>query len=250
MHPSLRRALFVAVVILLASPIHSRAAAAVANLQAAHDNTLYQTVDGSLSNGSGVSFFAGTNAESQVRRGLISFDVASIIPAGSTINSVSLTLHLAQTSSGAQTVSLHRLLAGWGEGASSATMGGGGGGAPAAAGDATWLHTFFPGQFWTTPGGDFDPAVSASQSIVDIGFYTFTSAQLAAEVQQWLDNPAGNFGWLLRGNESTFQTTKRFDSRESTTLAFRPVLTIDFTPVPAPGAALLLGAFAMRRRRR
>ena len=57
--------------------------------------------------------------------------------------------------------------------------------------------------------------VSASQSVGDIGDYTWSSAQMIADVQSWLDNPAINFGWLVLGDESTSTTTKRFDTRES-----------------------------------
>ena len=36
-----------------------------------------------------------------------------------------------------------------------------------------------------------------------IGQYTWSSAQMVADVQGWLDNPASNFGWLMLGDEST-----------------------------------------------
>ncbi|MHC4093483.1 MAG: hypothetical protein ACYSVY_24955, partial [Planctomycetota bacterium] len=62
----------------------------------------------------------------------------------------------------AQIHSLHRVLADWGEGESS---GSGGTGAPTEPGDATWIHRFYPDVFWASPGGDFEAAVSSSQSI-------------------------------------------------------------------------------------
>ena len=71
---------------------------------------------------------------------------------------------------------------------------------------------------------------------------------MAADVQEWLDNPPGNFGWLLLGNEAQNQTTKRFDSKENTDPADRPVLNIRFTPpedsvtTPAAGGAAVSGA--------
>ncbi len=49
---------------------------------------------------------------------------------------------------------------------------------------------------------------------------------MVSDVQSWLDNPAGNFGWLVLGDESASPTSKRFDTRESTT---PPVLTIEYT---------------------
>src|SRR5207248_8531965 len=49
---------------------------------------------------------------------------------------------------------------------------------------------------------------------------------MAADVQSWLDDPASNFGWLVLGNEATSTTSKRFDTRETTT---PPVLTVEYT---------------------
>jgi len=122
-------------------------------LTPSQDNTLYQDPSGLLSNGSGVSFFAGTTSSRQaVRRGLVQFDTSSI-PAGATITSATLTLFMSQTISGPVNVSLHTVLASWGEGASNAVSGGGGSGAPSAPGDATWIHRHFSTDTWTNPGG-------------------------------------------------------------------------------------------------
>ena len=64
---------------------------------------------------------------------------------------------------------------------------------------------------------------------------------MIADAQQWVATPASNFGWLLRGDESAPNTSKRFDTRESPTASFRPALIIEYTPVPGPGALALLG---------
>src|SRR5207247_9985452 len=90
-----------------------------------------------------------------VRRGLIAFDVAGSVPAGSTITSAQLQLSMSLTIAGPIDVSLHRALADWGQGTSFSTAGGGGMGAPATPGDATWTLRFFPATPWTNPGGDF-----------------------------------------------------------------------------------------------
>ena len=131
----------------------------------------------------------------------------------------------------AYVMELHKLLADWGEGTSIAP-GEEGDGAPATPNDATWRHRFFDTIFWSTQGGDFSATVSASQSVGAIGQYTWSSAQMVADVQGWLDNPASNFGWLMLGDESVFLTAKRFDTRES---ASPPVLAITYiggTPTP------------------
>jgi hypothetical protein len=218
----------------------THAIADVVSLTSVKDNTLYQDASGALSNGAGEFLFAGTTGTGLVRRGLIAFDLASVgLPGGSTINSVTLTLHMSQTSGAAADVSLHNVLGNWGEGTSDAA-GGEGGGITATLGDATWLHTFYSNGFWSTAGGDFNALASATTSVNGVGFYSWSSAQMLIDVQQWLSSPGANFGWLLHGNEAISNTTKRFDSRESVTPGFRPVLTIDYTPVPGPAALALL----------
>jgi FtsP/CotA-like multicopper oxidase with cupredoxin domain len=213
------------------------ASATTININPSKDNTLYEYVvaDGDRSNALGIHFFAGMTAEGLIRRGVLAFDIAGSIPTGSTITSASLTMNMSRTISDARIVELHKLLADWGEGTSNANAQEGEG-APATANDATWRHRFYNTIFWTTQGGDFSATVSASQSVGGIGEYIWTSAQMVADVQSWLNTPASNFGWLVLGDESTSPTSKRFDTRESTS---PPVLTIEYTastPTPTPTA--------------
>jgi hypothetical protein len=214
----------------LGCTVASSATAAIININPNKDNTLYEydPAEGDHSNGAGFHFFAGENAMGERRRGVLAFDVAGAIPPGSTIVAVSLTMNMSMTPAGALTVELHKLLADWGEGTSHAPMGEGDG-APATPNDATWRHRFFDTIFWTNEGGDFSATVSASQSVGGIGQYTWTSAQMVADVQSWLDDPASNFGWLVLGDESAAATAKRFDTRES---ASPPMLTIQYIPGP------------------
>ncbi|RPI23809.1 MAG: hypothetical protein EHM61_18790, partial [Acidobacteria bacterium] len=93
------------------------------------DNTLYEKSD-SLSNGAGIGVFAGRTGDGHIVRGVMAFDVR-IIPPGSTIQAVSLTLRQTNSDNNtplARTVSLYRLAKNWGEGTSQANLGGGGGG--------------------------------------------------------------------------------------------------------------------------
>ena len=99
------------------------AQAAVLSLNPSKDNTLYEYVpaDGDRSNGAGDRFFAGRTDQGRLRRGVLAFDVAGSIPAGSTITSVTLSMNMSRTNlNTARTIELHRLLAGWGEGTSNA----------------------------------------------------------------------------------------------------------------------------------
>ena len=201
-------------------------------LGASMDNTLYEDTTGSLSNGKGQYLFTGRTNQlaGSIRRGLLAFDIAGAIPAGSTITNVVLTLVVSKTSNGAAPVSLSHVNASWGEGASVAVANEGNGTA-AATGDATWLHRFFNTTFWSNRGGDFSTTPSATQTVGFIGSYTWGSTvQMVSDVQGWLNNPATNFGWVLLGDETTAPTSKQIGSRDNTTPALRPALTVTFTP--------------------
>jgi hypothetical protein len=209
-------------------------AASLANtitLSAVKDNTIYFGT-AALSNGAGQWVFSGTNGVGQPLRGLIKFDLAASIPAGSTINSVQLVLTMNQsTAHVASNIQLRRISQDWGEGTSVAGAGEGGGG-PAAAGDATWQNAFHPLTPWSGAGGAFSGTASAVQLVSNNGTYTWaTTPAFVADAQSFLDVPAGNFGWLLFNlNESISPSAKRFASRQSTATATRPRLVVDFTP--------------------
>ena len=200
---------------------------------ASRDNTLfeYTPISGDLSEGAGSWIFTGRTRqladEGPIRRGLIFFDLAnSGIPPNALVSKVSLQLHLSASAfgSGPQPTSLHSLLKDWGEGNSFSQ---GTGGIPTL-GDATWRHTFFNTAFWTTPGGDFSPAASAITSVNTTGSYSWASAQMVKDVQDWLLAPAANFGWIILGNETLSGSAKRFDSRQNPTAANRPLLIVEY----------------------
>jgi len=200
-------------------------------IDASKDNTLYEDAAGATSNGAGENCFVGRTNQvtGSTRRGLVAFNLAGRIPPGATITSVTLTLSMSRTISGGQTVSLHRVSADWGEGTSNAG-GNEGSGAPATTNDATWLHRFFSTTLWSSAGGDFSATPSASQTVSGIGIYTWGStAGMVSDIQQWLNTPSSNFGWVIIGNESAGGTSKRFDSRENITAANRPKLTVTFS---------------------
>ncbi len=210
----------------------SLAIADIININPIKDNTLYEydPADGDHSNALGFHFFTGKTGMGELRRGVLAFDIAGTIPAGSTILGVTLSMNMSRTPvSTAYTIELHKLLADWGEGTSQAS-GEEGDGAPATPNDATWRHRFYDTIFWSAQGGDFSATVSASQSVGVVGPYTWSSAQMVADVQGWLDNSVSNFGWLVLGDEKPILTAKRFDTRES---ASPPVLTIQYRP-PGP----------------
>jgi hypothetical protein len=214
------------------------------------------------SNGGGPCFFSGTDGNSSPHRALISFNLSSI-PSGSTITSVQLTLTLAQVAGsggggGGQiaktaTIGLYDLTRSWGEGTVESDafgIGGTGQGDAANPGDATWNAAFYQQASWNSPGGDHASAASESLFMNNNAagtVYTYPSnAQLVADVQGWLNNPATNFGWeLINADETSQRTFFAFFSREWHTFtggnaAQEPVLQVTYTPptiVPVPAAA-------------
>lgn len=204
-------------------------------LQASKDNTLIESSTGALSNGKGPTIFIGRTGQPQdsIRRGVLAFDIAGAIPAGSKITSVKLTLNLSMASAATEpaTVTLYKATADWGEGTSNSQQGRG---APSTPGDATWIHTFYDTTKWSKAGGDYVATASASQSITNVGNYTWGSTpQMVADVQSWLDAPKGNYGWVILGDETQAATAKVFQSLDGQTESTRPQLAVTFT---APAA--------------
>ena len=205
----------------------SNAQAITVNLNPAKDNTLYEDSNGTLSNGAGDYFFVGNTNNDELRRALLQFDIAGALPSSANITSVSLAMHVSRAAGNplSDPVELKRLTVDWGEAGSNAS-GQEGTGTTAQAGDATWTHSFSPNTNWTNLGGDFVSDVSATEIVNAPGTYTWSSEQLADDVQDMLDLGSANFGWIILGRENFSQTAKRFDSRESSN---PPVLTIQYS---------------------
>jgi len=206
---------------------------------ASKDNTLYQSTTGSLSNGQGIFVFAGRTNETSnfLRRGVIAFNLSSI-PSNATVTAVSLNLFLVKMGPVAPgNITVHKALRDWGEGNSNAGSPGGHG-ASAQTNDTTWLHNFFNASFWTTPGGDFSAAPSATAFVEVEGVYhVWSGAGMVADVQAWVSNPASNFGWFIIGNEIDQGSAAKFATSENSTNP--PRLDVTFTtspPTPTPTA--------------
>jgi hypothetical protein len=225
----MRHLLLVLGLIVVASPPSARGG--VVAVPPVRDNTLFQDADGDTSSGSGPALFAGNNSQNLSRRALLAFDVAAHVPAGARIDSVVLRLHVSNAPNAIRRqFTLHRVLKAWGEGGSYSM---GGTGAHADPGDATWQHASYPDLRWDSPGGDFDPAASASLLVGDSGFEAWTGPGMTVDVRSWLAQPGANFGWLIQGEETGPGTARRFDSREADEPGSRPTLTVHYSETRA-----------------
>jgi spore coat protein A len=214
------------------------AASATVTINPSQDNTIADGVDpGSAedfkdnSSGACEYVFSGTTADGFARRALLQFDVAGNVPAGSTINAVTLTLTVNRSGDNQDaTMALHPVLVDWGEGSATCGPRGGGQGDPAGADDATWLDAEFGSTPWTSAGGDFD--VPSATAVVPSGNGSqgvWSGVSMTADVQFWLDAPGVNAGWIVVGDEVRSSTSRRFSSREG---SVPPTLQIDFDPPP------------------
>lgn len=146
------------------------------------------------------------------------------IPAGATINSATLQVRTIDSTN--NTVSLHRMQADW-------------------SGATTW-NSLVNG---VTLGSDALAVADASRTVIGNGFTTF---DVTTSLQAWAGG-ADNLGWafLISGGNSW-----AFRNDNHATLAHRPLLTVDFTPAPAPvslpGSLYMMGGaigmFAVSRR--
>lgn len=209
----------------LAAPL----AAQTAVLPAVKDATLYQRINGQWANGAGDFLHAGRTNTNGRRRAMLTFDPASVLPAGSTVLGATLVLECNRAPMVViPTVqSLHVLRVDWGEGPSN-PAGPEGVGAQSGPGDSTWFHAELPNKLWTNPGGDFDQNPSASTTIVDEATYTWSGAGMASDVQHWLDNPGDNYGWILRSDTESQRSARRYLSRQNPNAALHPRLVLNF----------------------
>jgi hypothetical protein len=204
-----------------------------ARLEPTADNTLFEDANGDTSSGAGPALFAGKNNQNpgRARRALISFDLASAVPMGAIVDSVTLELHVSNASDLLPRVmTVHRVISAWGEGQSISE---GGSGVDATPGDASWTCAFFPDHPWRQTGGDFETNPSAWRDVGGVGSCVWSGPGLVADVHSWLGRPSENFGWLILGDESGPGTARRFDSREHADPVLRPSLTVHFS-LPGP----------------
>jgi hypothetical protein len=185
------------------------------------------------------------NVGTNIQRTLIQFDLSSI-PAGSTVTSATLTLFQgASFFSASQSVptSVYRVTRPWSEA------------------QTTW-NVALGGTPWTTPGGDYVGTTGQqnvnpylTQSDFADGTQRTYNYTLTNLVTEWVGGTANN-GLLLLANQPSELV---WQGRRESAAAFRPTLTVNFTPGgasvngPEPGTLALLptglAVFLLARRK-
>ncbi|MDA7915733.1 spondin domain-containing protein [Verrucomicrobia bacterium] len=176
---------------------------------------------------------AGTTKNGFKGRMLIQFQPDLAIPPGSIVTSASLILHVEKDPKSPQpsVFELRRILIDWEEGIQSGPQG-----ATADNGEPSWSHRSAPSTTWSSPGGsigtDFSNDISGTFAMSGIGNYSFPdNSQLVADVQNFLDNPTSNFGWvIMTQSEEIPSTSRRITTREGS--ADVPSLIVTYTLPP------------------
>ena len=201
---------------MLLAALPATAWSATATINPSQDNTLAQELPDN-SSGACDSIFSGNIDDQTVpaaRRALIQFDIAGVIPSGSTITSVTLNMAVTRGDNHLDsTFELHTVTTSWVEGTDDCGARGGGQGVPATNGAVTWNN--MPG-FGAASGSTLINSTSPVWS---------STAAMVNDVQNWLDTPANSNGWIIIGDEVNATTTRRFDSREG---ASAPQLVVVF----------------------
>jgi hypothetical protein len=239
-----RRWFFAAAIFFAAlSQTTPRAGAISVTLVPAADTSLIEVAP-TNNNGGQEWLLCGRTQNGPRNRALFRFDLSNI-PTGAVIQYAALTLEVTRVPDEPpvnSTFGLHRMLRPWGEGNKAATGATPPGrGLPADPGEATWLSAFHPTNAWSAPGAaegaDFSSVESSFQFITGVDTYLFDSTpELVGDVQDWVNHPESNYGWLLLCNdEGSIFSARRFASREDPNAP--PQLVIEYTvPLRIDGA--------------
>jgi len=138
----------------------------------------------------------------QARRSLVQFDLSGI-PAGATINSATLELYASAVPTTGLLLDVHRIT-------------------------GTWTET---GVTWTSQPGYNTTAEASQAGGTTVGWKTWN---VLPTVQAWHAGTYPNYGFIVRSNLETGTPaySYSFATRENGTAANRPILRINYTPVP------------------
>jgi PKD repeat protein len=141
---------------------------------------------------------------------LLYWDI-SAIPLGSAVKGASITLNVLNQSS--HSYQVYEMKRDWVES------------------ESTW-NSYASGHGWEAPGAlgaqDRGNAVLGSLSPSSTGLYAINlNSEGVALIQSWVDNPAGNRGFIIANSGSSDGAD--FDSREVSTVSNRPTMTVRYS---------------------
>jgi titin len=168
---------------------------------------------------------ASDDSYSKQLAALMKWDL-SFIPSSAIVQSASIKVNV--TNNTAQTFAAYQVLRSWDELT------------------ATWINAS-TGNPWQAPGltGTADRGTTSLATFgpAALGAYTVNlNAAGVAAVQAWVNNPAGNFGimvWSATSGDGLW-----WSSREDTTVANHPILSVTYTVITPPAAPSALVATA------
>jgi hypothetical protein len=168
--------------------------------------------------GAETTFVQDYDSATVERRSLLRFDLSSI-PAGATITAAEFAFYVTAEGQG---FNMYRMLVPWDE--------------------ATVTYASIGNRHFAADGVDAETAVAASWTGHD-GLTGFSSVSIPpATVQDWISGALTNNGWLMIATDNPGGDGQQLASREETTQANRPKLTITYSLSPnhAPDAPALV----------
>lgn len=207
------------------------------SIRSDNPNTTYNYPDNT---GNGV--YLGSTGTGATIRGLLNYNLSSL--AGATINSVTLTLYTQKVDNGsnpfAYQIDLVRENTAFADSS------------------ATWNNSS-TGTPWTTAGGDIGSTLTSlnldPRAVVVNTAYTFATSTSFVSYVQSAVNGSGSLNMALKlDNEATGGTREIYFFYDNNGVAYAPMLTIDYTPIPEPGVLAMflcgVGGIMLSSRRR
>jgi hypothetical protein len=203
-----------------------------------HDASIAFNTDPNTAGDAGWNLNVGAIGSGVIRRSYLGFDLTGI-PMGAFITNVTLALTIVDSggpfNTGTRAIELHEITA---AGPINESL--------------TW-NGYDGVNNWVTPGGDFAAAVLSSRS-----------DNISSGVQTWLSTPAfvaaaqsalsgdGRLEMILLSPTAEAETFsyRGWAQNEDGTVANRPLLSVEYTLVPEPTSAALLGLGALLLLRR
>ncbi|NLE58925.1 MAG: DNRLRE domain-containing protein, partial [Planctomycetes bacterium] len=173
------------------------------------DTYIFNT-DPSTVRGSEVTFVQDYDSETVERRSLLLFDLSSI-PAGATIISADFGFYVTAEGQGFK---MHRMLNPWDE--------------------TTASYASIGNRHFAADDVDAESGVDATWTGHDGQTGPFSLAIPATTIQDWVDGTMTNNGWLMIATDVTGGDGQQLASREATTQANRPRLTIQYSTSTLP----------------